>query len=418
MSGMSFGRQPSRPEAMPFPPLDAQQQQYPSEYFQNQNFPFQENDDTDALPDRYNQYQNPSIYEPGLASPPLSAFGSPPTDSMLRSPPENARTALNAPLPHSFDSNGISHIAKYGPLGQSVPDRFGLRSLSNQSKQSGSPAETGPHRSSHLGSNLRGASPLAGSPQNNDESLGQRIMHSQKVTKPRAIAQSVPYQHPYPEWEDPLGAEADLLPNSLHDDILTPQEKSRRMSRPDGEGLNIPSGTSSKVGSPPAGTSPSRFSHLWAEQRERKAAESNTGSQFGHVGSPLQQSWMPSDSAFQSRAPAVSGITQGMARMQFGRTESSESSSSRPNPLRHSSNPMSRIDRTVSSPGLTAKRIDEEGEVFFPMDDDKRSGSGWSGASPRLAPLREMPNGEISRQLSKGEESGRPVNKPFFGFRP
>ena len=423
MGGVPFARS-NRPEPMPFPNLDSQQQ-YPNEFFQSPNYPFQDTDDADAFQDRYNQYQNNPPFDSALNSPPLSQFGSPPNDSILpRSPMDSGRTALNAPLPQSFDSNGISHIAKYGPLGQSVPDKFGMRSpaSSSLSRQIGSPPDTGPFRSSQLGSNLRGASPLAASPQNNDESIGHRIMHSQKTSKPRMISASVPRSSLYPDWQDPLDTEADLLPNSLHEDILTPQEKIRRLSRPDQEGVAIPSGTSSKVGSPPTAGSPSRFSHLWAEQREKKAAESSGGgSGFGHVGSPLQQSWMPTESSSSApRNPQISGISQAMARMHLSRTESNESNGGRPSTLRHSSNPISRIDRTISSPGLSAKRIDEEGEVFFQMDDDTRTGSNWTGQSPRLASLHEKVNGEISRQLSKGEE-GRTgtsgMKQPFFGFR-
>jgi hypothetical protein len=398
------------------PANDRQYQQptYPSDYFQT---PFGELDEQDAFPDRYGQYQPTPAFDSAINSPPTSQFGSPPNDAHFpKSPVENLRSALNAPLPQSFDPNATSRIAQFGPLGQSVPDKFGMRSppASSLSRQLASPPEAGSLRlgGPALGSNLRNASPLAASPQNTDESIGQRIMHSQKQqTKPRMISASVPRASMYPDWEEALGGEADLLPNSLHDEVLTPQEKMRRLSRPDqdlGSGMTIPSGTSSKVGSPPVAGSPSRFSALWAEQREKKASE-NVAVGLGQVGSPLREFWMPSESSTASKAAGVSGISQGMAQLHL--TKSEDQSSSRPQlgGFRHSSNPVGRFDRTISSPGLSAKRIDEEGEgVFFPMDDDKRASSIWSAASPRLAPLRETPNGGISR--TKRDDA-----RPWYG---
>ena len=420
--GAPFGRSQSMAyptaEAPPQDRLPAQPA-YPPDYFQS---PFGEFEEQDAFQDRYNQYQPTSNFDSAINSPPTSHFGSPSNEAQFpKSPVDNLRTALNAPLPKSFDGSGMSRIAQYGPLGTSVPDKFGIHSpgASSLSRQLASPPEAGNgFRGSTLGSNLRNASPLAASPQNTDESIGQRIMHSQKQqTKPRLISASVPRSSLYPDWEEGFGGEADLLPGSLHDEVLTPQEKMRRMSRPDpdvGSGMAIPSGTSSNVGSPPAAGSPSRFSALWAEQRERKAAE-NTGSGLGHVGSPLRESWMPSQGNATSKAPQVSGISQAMAQLHL--TKSEDPSSIRPQlgGFRHSSNPVGRFDRTISSPGLSAKRIDEEGEgVFFPMDDDRRASSIWSGASPRLAPLREKPNGEISRSRRDDGSLGLGGGAPTF----
>lgn len=398
------------------------------DYFQSQVFPLMDSDEQDAFQDRYNQYQPPSALDSGLNSPPTSQFGSPPNDYQFpKSPVEHLRTALNAPLPQSFDANGISHIAKYGPLGQSVPDKFGMRSpaASSLSRQLGSPQESIVNvRNANLGSGLRNVSPLGLSPQNAEESIGQRIMHSQRAIKTRGLSASVPRSNlPY-EWEEGLSVETDLLPNSLHDEVLTPQEKMRRMSRPDQDanprdqvhGLAIPKGSSPNVGSPPAG-SPSRFSALWAEQREKKAAETNGSSSFGHVGSPLRGSWMPSESTTPN--VQVSGISQAMARMQLNRADSGEINGLRAQPsgLRHSSAPIGRFDRGISSPGLSSKKIDEEVEgVFFPMDGDDRT-SNW-GQSPRLNPLRDRTNGDLAvnkKEATVEEESGM---KAIWGFRP
>lgn len=218
------------------------------------------------------------------------------------------------------------------------------------------------------------------------------------------------------EWEEGLGAETDLLPNSLHDEVLTPQEKMRRLSRPDQDmgskeharALAIPSGTSSKVGSPPAG-SPSRFSALWAEQREKKAAEFSGPSSIGHVGSPLRGSWMPNGGTGPS--VQVSGISQAMARIQLNRADSGESNGTRTlsSGLRHSSAPITRLDRGISSPAFTSKKIDEEVEgVFFPMDGDDKTPN-WTGQPQGLTPLREKPNGDIpvgEAQATAGNGNG------------
>lgn len=397
---------------------------YGADYFPNQAFPLIDTDEADGFPDRYNQYQTRSAFDSGLNSPPTSQFGSPPNDNPFpKSPVDNIRTALNAPLPQSFDANGISHIAKYGPLGQSVPDKFGMRSpaSSSLSRQLGSPPESIVNvRNANLGSNLRNApSPLGLSPQNVEESIGQRIMHSQKSVKARGLSASVPRSNLGHEWGEGFGLESDLLPNSLHDEVLTPQEKMRRFSRPDQEfsprdhthALAIPSGTSSNVGSPPAG-SPSRFSALWAEQRERKAAETPGTTGFGHVGSPLRGSWMPNES---SPSTQISGISQAMARMQLNRADSGESNGARGqlgSGLRHSSAPIGRFERGISSPGLSSKKIDEEEGAFFPMDE-----TNWSGQSPRLTPLREKPNGDFPRSRKDsnlGEDGGV---KPMWGYR-
>ncbi|ETI24815.1 hypothetical protein G647_04185 [Cladophialophora carrionii CBS 160.54] len=438
MAGRNYNY-PNRSDQPPFPSQDPSladpmlsQPPYGPDYFQSPAFPLMEGDEPEAFPERYNQYQPDSALHSGLNSPPTSQFGSPPNDYQFpKSPVEHLRTALNAPLPQSFDANGISHIAKYGPLGQSVPDKFGLGSpaSSSLSRQLGSPPQSIVNvRNANLGSGLRNVSPLGLSPQNAEESIGQRIMHSQRaINKTRGLSASVPRSNlPY-EWEEGLNVETDLLPNSLHDEVLTPQEKMRRLSRPDPESnsrdhahahaLAIPNGTSPSVGSPPAG-SPSRFSALWAEQREKKAAENNGVSSFGHVGSPLRGSWMPSESTTPS--VQISGISQAMARMQLNRVDSGESNGLRvqSSGLRHSSAPIGRFDRGISSPGLSSKKIDEEVEgVFFPMDGDDRT-STWPGQSPRLNPLRDRTNGELAgskKEMKVEEENGM---RSIWGFRP
>jgi hypothetical protein len=422
-------------------PIDARQPQpqpYP-DYFGGGFF---ESDEQVPYPaDRYNrQYEQAAQFDSALNSPPTSQFGSPPNDSHFpKSPVESVRTALNVPMPQSFDPNEPSRVAQFGHYGSSAPVNnpppfSSPGSTVMFSRRLGSPPETTSFRPIGAGLNPKAASPLAASPQNQDDSI-DRIMHSTlQASKPRGISSSVPRpgllhqglevgeSNSRLEPSDALTAETDLLPGSLHDEVLTPAEQMQRVSsraEQDGaSGMAIPSGHSSKVGSPPNAGSPSRFSHIWAEQREKRTTDAPPPG-LGHVGSPLRESWMPSESPSGQRGTAVSGISQAMARLQLNRTESNESNPSRPQMTgaRQISTSLSRIDRTISSPGLPARRIDEDGEgVFFPMDDDKRSSSIWSNASPRLAPLREKANGEISR--SKKDEPGLGGISQMYGFRP
>lgn len=186
-------------------------------------------------------------------------------------------------------------------------------------------------------------------------------------------------------FEDRFGVDNDLpfLPSDLHEEVLTPGEKMRRLSRPDrseqdisgsfkdiAEGLAIPRRSSNVVGSPPAAGSPSRFRAIFEEQQREKT------SNVGVVGSPLRESWMLDGNSTISHRQSVqmSGISQAMARVELGRTESTESNGLRTNGLRGG------YARQVSSPGLSSKRIDEEGEpTFFAMDDEstRRANPSW-----------------------------------------
>jgi hypothetical protein len=376
--------------------LLSQQRQYPAEPYTNQ-YPYPEQDEGDAFYDRFAPYRNGPT-EGGLSSPP---FGSPLEEAQFpRSPVENLRTALNAPLPQSFDPNGLSHIAKYGPLGQSVPDKFGMKSPpASLPKRGMHPPETSATLRGGLGSsNLRNGTALGSSPHTQDEPAGQRIMHSQKNARSNRVSASVPQGNPLDDWDGNFTFEQDLLPNSVRDEVLTPQERIRRSSRAgdqentprDASGsLAIPSATSSKVGSPSMAGSPSRFRAIFEQQEKQKELQENGSgngfSPFGHVGSPLRESWM-ADGANASPA-TLSGISQQMVRMQLHRAESGEGNSNpgRLHPIggRHVSAPVGTFQRPgLSSPGIRSTRIDEEVEgLVFSMDGD------WGGRSPRLAAL-------------------------------
>jgi hypothetical protein len=400
------------------------QQPYGAEFYGANGFYGAE--DPDAYPtERYQRpYPNMSNYDSNVNSPPNSHFGSPTNESpFAKSPMENVRTALNVPMPQSFDPNEPSR--KYGILGQSAPVKGPAlfsppNATTSFARRLGSPPETSLNRG-FSGNNA--PSPLGLSPQAPDESIDRVMQATLSPSQPRGIiSASMPRQpqaarnNAQSDLDDNADLGHELLPGSLHDEVLTPAEQMRRLSRADQDslGVAIPSGHSSKVGSPPSGSSPSRFSHIWAEQRDKQP-------NLGAVGSPLKESWMPG-SSHPPRAQQISGISQAMARMELTRTESAESNAGRPvnSTMRIPSNSMQRLDRTISSPGLPARRLGDESDgegVIFSMDDDKRPTSIWSNASPRLAPLREgnANFGRVRKDDSNATHSGASA---FYGFRP
>lgn len=266
--------------------------------------------------------------ESGLGSNSGSKCGSPTNDLQFpMSGVERRLTALDAPLPASFDSNGISHIARYGAVAASVPSKFGMESppASLSQKAVCQPLDAVKAlRSSAFPSHLRNSSQLGSSPPavSIEDSSNQRKMHSQQNAKrPHLLSASVPRPGVSDDWDDGFPLEGDFLPTNLHDDVLTPQEKMRRLSRPEQDfggfkhatqgGLGIPSGNSSKVGSPLA-SSPSRFSALFAKQRQESnhnnaGSGGGTATGFSHVGSPLRESHIQQHASDPS--PFGDGIT-------------------------------------------------------------------------------------------------------------
>src|SRR5271168_2007276 len=142
----------------------SQQHFIPDPYASQYAYPNQ--DETALSQDRYPPYRIPTI-ETGMSPNPGSKYGSPGDDSRLPiSPVSRHLTALDAPLPASFDSNGISHIARYGPVASSVPSKFGMESPpASLSQRSGHPSDfPRASRNAALNSNLRIASQLESEP--------------------------------------------------------------------------------------------------------------------------------------------------------------------------------------------------------------------------------------------------------------
>ncbi|KAJ5573051.1 Zinc finger CCCH-type [Penicillium hetheringtonii] len=302
-------------------------------------------------------------------------------------------TALDAPLPASFDSQGISHAARYGPVAASMPSKFGLDSPPAQ--RQGPPDAFRSIRDVGYGSSLRRPSyNIGSSPPAPEDSFGHRTLHSARPVRSRMVSSSVPRPAALDDWDENFPMEEDYLPESLRDDVLTPQEKLRRLSRTDHDtssshrdisGLGMTSTSFSKNGSPLA-SSPSRFGALFAKQRQNKE-DGSVGSSFPHIGSPLRESSLnpigsPSLGPIGSRAshegsPFVSspGRQSSMSMI----SEQLSGMSLHPGSARHSSAAPGRLDRTFSS---TTNKIEEEeqSDLVFSMEEEegnKRNSSSW-----------------------------------------
>ena len=379
---------------------------------------------------------NVSMIDTGYASRQDSAYGSPRDDSRLPMSPTAHLSVLDAPMPASFDSQGISYIARHGAVAASVPSKFGLESPPGSlPKKVALPTDAVRNLHSSVyqkegrakGPDL-GSSPLG----SGDEGFGQRIMHSKRMGRPGMISASVPRGrgNVSDDWDDGFifGGEEDFLPTSL-DDLLTPQEKMRRLSRTEKEpknlreslsGLGTPADPSSKVGSPGTG-SPSRYGTFFARQTQEENG-TNAASAFGHVGSPLRNSSLHPLASPPLRATKVSGdmspafaspprqSSMSMISQQLSRARiSSQAAESNDNATNHnnlqpgsnrhaslSSNPLNRV-LSSSSAGGTGRIDEEHGEGVFSMEEEedeprkRYSGNAWgynSGkASPRLGAI-------------------------------
>ncbi|KAJ5930735.1 Zinc finger CCCH-type [Penicillium verhagenii] len=337
-------------------------------------------------------YDSIPTIDAGVASDAGSKYGSPVEDVRFpMSPNHHHLTALDAALPASFDSQGISHVARYGPVAASMPSKFGLE-LSSPPAQRPGPADAFRNlRDIGFSSDRRKPfSNIGSSPPAPDENVGPRFLHSSRPVKPRMLSASVPRPTALDDWDENFPMEEDYLPMNLHDDVLTPQEKLRRLSRTDHDisGLGM-SSSFSKNGSPLA-SSPSRFGALFAKQRQKKDDDGIAPSSFSHIGSPLRESAFnatasPSLGPIGSRAsydgsPFVSSPGRQSSFSMI--SEQLGGMSLHPGSARHSSVAPGRLDRTISS-GTTSKIEEEEeqNDLVFSMEEEegnKRNSSSWN----------------------------------------
>ncbi|CZT25759.1 uncharacterized protein RCC_11428 [Ramularia collo-cygni] len=352
-------------------------------------------------------------------------FGSPNVnDRIATSPPQKGLSVLDAPLPNSFDSNGISWAAKHGPFAASVPSKFDFDSppssvprqprLGNTALRELHSSAFGDRGMGHVLANM-GSSPPSGT----DEPLKfeKRPLHSDRLRASRTLMSSslgARYVPPFEYSDEDDGGdtdrEEDLLPSSLHD--LIPDSRSRRESRSRAsESMEGPASflaqsrrTISGHGTPSENkmssslsSSPSRYTNVFSARGQLSG--------LGHVGSPLRDSSFPtSHPAFStsngelspsisspSRQASMSMLTQGLQRTKIETARSTPGSgpgSQQPGAptrtLSNGSTGRASIDRNVSSNSVS-QRIEEEKEEIFDMDIEslpKHTNGASSGFGP------------------------------------
>ncbi|KAF1963651.1 hypothetical protein CC80DRAFT_396681 [Byssothecium circinans] len=382
------------------------------------------------------QYDMIPTIDTTFSSHPGSNYGSPPNENgrIPMSPPLKGLTVADVGLPASFDSQGISEMARWGPIASSVPAKF-LANSPPSSFTGDSSTLRNLHDSAYGNGSRRAVALGSSPPESIEQPVGRRIMHSELgAHRSRGmLSASVGARAPYAandEWDDSelIGKfEEDMLPSSLND-LLTPDERFRRFSRDqDNEGNSLSHrGSMSRLGaSPPAPSaatsSPSRYQSLWGK-RSVDAVESGSvpgASQFGHIGSPLRNSTLhpnasPSlralarpvgndPSPFVSSPPrqaSMSMISQQLQRTRLSSRASEEGGLSNNYGLSNNHIPippgMNRVtsgssvgssggrlgmDRAVSSSSIHRERIEEEQGLFSMEDEDDVNGKSKDGAS-------------------------------------
>lgn len=224
---------------------------------------------------------------------------------------------LDAPLPASFDSQGISHMARYGPVAASLPSKFGFESPPSSLPMTNAHASSALRNlqdSAYIDENASKLNGLGSSPPVVPEDfLARRLLRTERFSKSRITSASVGASEPAgsDDWDGNFAFEEDLVPKSL-DELLTPEEKMRRLahgatnnnhddpvSRQSRSSLHTPIESSSKVGSPST-SSPSRFVGALFPRASGKSDGADPpslgASPFGHVGSPLRNSMLNSES--------------------------------------------------------------------------------------------------------------------------
>ncbi|TWU72670.1 hypothetical protein ED733_002869 [Metarhizium rileyi] len=254
---------------------------------------------------------------PSLDSPfAHSNYGSPREDDPTRL--GFGLSILDAPLPASFDSNGISNAARFpaAPWPSSVPSKFGFESPTpslGNGKDSRTSETLKLLHTSAFGSSDH-LTPTVGSPPNSqsaigDEYFGRRAMHSSRYAKPRMLSSSMPKTSSVDrDWEAEFAFDDDNLPENYVpenlQELLTPAEKARRGSSSMRDEHAI---EALRYGSP-MGTSPSRWGSLFQRQKEEEdaaRAARSAGSVFGHVGSPLRKSTLAQEMGDDYKSPGT-----------------------------------------------------------------------------------------------------------------
>lgn len=219
--------------------------------------------------------------------------------------------------------------------------------------------------------------------------------------------------------------EEDLVPGELAD-LLTPAERNRRLSRTEEEGpgsfrhsFTAP-GTPGDphLGSPPVG-SPGSWGPIITRSTKREE-DPQPPSGLGHVGSPLRNSYLHTESApihgFQRtsddispftisapRGAGISALTQSLKRTSISSGEGADGSKLSPNPLKA-------VERSISSPrlgnGSANATIDEEPECQFSLEVDE------DGTSRQVGGFG--PSATSATATTNGTASGLGVDVPYM----
>lgn len=312
-------------------------------------------------------------------------------------------SVMDAPLPASFDSNGISNAARFpaAPWPSSVPSKFGIDSpspsLSNAKDSRTSEALKSLHTSA-FGSSEHLITPTVGSPSYGsfaEEYFGKRPMHSSRFARPHILSASLPKTSADRDWrsefvfddDDSDNLPENYVPENLQD-LLTPAEKARRGSIRADDVPTIDGVT--KYGSP-IGTSPGgRWAPVFKEEELSRSARASA---FGHVGSPLRTSTLAQEmsgslgrpSSTRSGSDQMSMLSQQLQRSRLEDAAGSSSPHLHPatarNPIGNISKDAHRhvMERHVSSGSVSSSvtgrfttPIDEEDPAFvFSMEDEE-----------------------------------------------
>ena len=397
---------PPAPPAQPFPGAQQQSgayQQPPTPgllSMQAQGLDQRPNGDMPPEFDNYQYGPRSSFDVPQIDMTYASAspqYGSPPQqDRRFGGSPPQGLSVLDAPLPNSFDSNGISLAARYGPIAASLPPRFGVESPPSSLPRAGQVGNTALqdlHKSAFGDRGMDGV--LAGSsPPDEPLTFPKRSLHSElRAPRYQMISASLGTKFPnqsfeYSDEDDgDADREEDLLPASLRD--LIPDGRTRRGSRSRTDEENTPAshlaaqrrtisghGTpqESKVGSPHS-QSPARITGVWG----RTPSGRNEGD--GHMGSPLRNaSFNYFGTAVRAngdlsptvnsppRQASMSILTQELQRTTLDNkiksSHAAASSVGMTRTLSNGSNGRTSLDRTLSSASRGRDKIDEEQELF------------------------------------------------------
>lgn len=369
--------------------------------------------------------------------------------------PSKGLSVLDAQLPASFDSNGVSWIARHGPVASSVPSKFGMMQESPASSSGFAGKEAGSSALKNLYSSVYGEEQNVGSYGAGEEQhvdafadeygsrpIGSgRRLHSQRFARTKIMSSSLPQGGAGPkgmgidrDWDNDFTFEEDYLPDNLNE-LLTPMEKARRGSRNNrddddsarGNGRPIHIGNGSynsaadKFGSP-SNASPSRWGPLFQrqqrEEEERQASSLSRASAFGHVGSPLRSSMMAGGSNIPrssgelsgspyASSPARSGLGMSMIGQQLGRMKLDRNGSDHSgglSSLRNASAPIGTPPSAGfggSAGGLGGSRREPERAV---------SGNSLSGIGGRkFSQIEEEDSGEGDDLFRMEEEEDKSV---------